>query len=89
MIAGSFEQVTSSLDGHNGLLLSPTADLMFDSGLITFDVDGGLVVPRELTSKDRKALGMETWKQQAQLTPRQQDYMAYHRDHVFEKKPRT
>lgn len=76
------------LDGHNGLLLSPTADHLFDSGLITFDVEGKLVVTSELTQKDRKTLGMEAWKPRAKLTPKQQVYMAYHREHVFGKRPR-
>ena len=39
------------VDGHNGLLLTPTADLLFDRGWITFE-DKGALVPSQLLPDD-------------------------------------
>ncbi|RKG69785.1 HNH endonuclease [Corallococcus sp. CA054B] len=69
------------LDGHNGLLLAPHVDRLFDRGFITFNQEGGVIV-----SLDAK----EVWQQwglllamPVPLSARQEEYMRYHRDYRF------
>jgi len=84
------------LDGMNGLLLTPDADLLFDRGFVTFENDGGVRVSPRMDRLDLKRLGLDTlelerlgfgdavasWHQRG-LAERQQGYMAYHREQVF------
>jgi predicted restriction endonuclease len=67
------------LDPNNGLLLTASADALFDSGLISFDERGKLLHSRDLSETDLKLLlgGSEVL---LQLNKLQQSYMQYHRD---------
>lgn len=69
------------LDGNNGLLLSPHVDRLFDKGFVTFNPDGCVIIAPEaaevccqwnLTSAQKRTLSLE-----------QEEYMRYHRDHVY------
>src|SRR5262245_58340800 len=84
------------LDGMNGLLLTPDADLLFDRGFITFENDGDVRVSPRMDRLDLKRLGLEVldWErlgfgeagagwQPRGLAERQVGYMAYHREQVF------
>lgn len=73
------------VDGHNGLLLAPHADLLFDRGWITFHDNGRLIVsdalPRDVIKMMR--LDLKTGRNCGVFHQRQAGYLAYHRDHVF------
>lgn len=84
------------LDGMNGLLLTPDADLLFDRGFIGFQDEGEVIVSSRVDKSDLRRLGFDQlvidrfgleeapahWRTDSFL-PRQQDYLAYHRSAVF------
>lgn len=90
------ETASERLDGMNGLLLTPDADLLFDRGFISFHPEGEVMVSERVDKFDLRRLGFDqlaierfgfeeapaVWKTDAFL-PRQQDYLAYHRKEVF------
>ena len=68
------------LDRYNGLLLLPTLDKAFDSGLISFSVAGNILISPLL--KEPGSLGIsETMTVNLKLE--HQVYMEFHRDSVF------
>jgi hypothetical protein len=69
------------LDPYNGLLLSPLYDKAFDSGLITFDTHGAIIVS-EYFIKDATLLDIDTGAK-ISLLPEQQKYMMIHRAEYF------
>jgi hypothetical protein len=84
------------LDGANGLLLTPDADLLFDRGFITFEDDGEVRVSPRVDRDDLRRLGLDhlNWDQAGfadtgaawranGLVSRQTEYMAQHRSNVF------
>ena len=82
------ETGTERVDGYNGLLLAPHADHLFDKGWITFEDDGRLVVSEKLPTDVRKLIGLnlKSGRRCGVFDDSQQNYLAYHRDHLFEKK---
>lgn len=76
----SFER----LDGNNGLLLTPNADLLFDRGFLGFQDNGELIVSPRLESKDLANLGIQKEKSgQVPFRSAQLQYLDYHRRNVF------
>jgi hypothetical protein len=71
------------VDPHNGILLEARFDKLFDSGLISFDQQGHMMVSSLIDSSDRVSLGlsdtMALRKNLAPLIP----YLTFHRQHVF------
>jgi predicted restriction endonuclease len=68
------------LDHYNGLLLLPTLDKAFDSGFISFDVHGKILVSAQL--QDSEKLGVVV-DMKVKLRPEHQAYMEFHRVLVF------
>jgi len=68
------------LDEYNGLLLLPTLDRAFDSGLISFDESGKILISPLLQSPRRLGFVSEM---QARLQPQHLGYMRFHRERVF------
>ncbi|MCT8857522.1 HNH endonuclease [Shewanella xiamenensis] len=68
------------LDGYNGLLLLPTLDKAFDSGLISFAESGSILISPLL--QEPEGLGI-TKSMSVNLKPEHQVYMEFHRDSVF------
>lgn len=68
------------LDEFNGLLLVPNLDRVFDSGLITFKVDGEVRISPQLIEPE--ALGI-TPNLRVTLKPRNEAYMKFHRTEVY------
>lgn len=74
------------LDGHNGLLLAPHIDHLFDKGFITFENDGRIRISCHLP-----AAIQDSWKiarsnnarNSKPLTAQQKFYMSFHRRNVF------
>jgi hypothetical protein len=84
------------LDGMNGLMLTPDADLLFDRGFISFEDDGEVLVSPRVDRTDLRRLGFEqlAWERfgvaeapavwrTGGFTPPQRGYLAYHRSEVF------
>jgi hypothetical protein len=73
-------------DGHNGLLLTPTADHLFDRGWITFEPDGRLRTSGELPYEvsERIGLDLRSGRSCGAFQPKQQTYLDFHRNAVFE-----
>ncbi len=68
------------LDGYNGLLLLPTLDKAFDSGLISFDQAGRILISPLL--QEPQALGI-TEDMEVTLRSEHLEYMKFHRECVF------
>ena len=71
------------LDPFNGLLLCPNLDAAFDSGLISFKDDGRLLISNQLNPEDQAALGVDSAASLRFIDERHQQYLWYHRNHVF------
>lgn len=77
-------QVQQKLDPENGLLLAAHLDKLFDSGLITFDRDGSIMVSSELSEVDRHLMNItENMFLRETLSDDAQAYMEFHRDRIF------
>lgn len=84
------------LDGMNGLLLTPDADLLFDRGFISFQNDGQVLVSKRVESSDLRRLGFgdlvwesfgvseatTPWRTE-DFAPARHGYLAFHRSDVF------
>lgn len=73
------------LDVSNGLLLSPNLDAAFDSGLITFDSHGNIVLSGEMTGAPAYQLHING-KMRIDLkllTQEHHGYLEHHRSQVF------
>lgn len=84
------------LDGMNGLLLTPDADLLFDRGFISFQDNGDVLVSPRMDRSDLHRLGFEqlarerfgfseapaVWRT-ASFSVGRHSYLAYHRSNVF------
>lgn len=73
------------IDPENGLLLTPSADLLFDRGWISFRDDGRLIASGQLPEHVRVRLGidMSEGRKCGTFSPGQAEYLAYHRDCIF------
>ena len=92
----SCKTANERLDGMNGLLLTPDADLLFDRGFITFEDEGDVIVSPRFDSEDLRRLGLgdlvmhrlgfgeaqRPWQTEA-FGERQRQYLAYHRAEVY------
>jgi hypothetical protein len=74
------------LDVFNGFLLSAQLDALFDSGLITFSDDGGLLTSPTIAPAQRKLLGLDTTPPQKLrwISPNHLHYLDWHREKVFQ-----
>jgi putative restriction endonuclease len=70
------------LDPFNGLLLSPTYDRAFDTGLITFDDDGSVRLSKAILPSLNQ-LGMSETASVKGLHPFSKQYLRHHRECVF------
>jgi putative restriction endonuclease len=73
------------LDGHNGLLLTPHVDLLFDRGFISFQDDGKILLSTRIDMDDLRKLGLEERFQRnvGSFLDEQRRYLSYHRETVF------
>jgi putative restriction endonuclease len=75
------------LDGHNGFLLSPHVDRLFDKGYISFDSNGKMLY----ANHKQVYLVLKTWSLDTNLnvgsfTAKQKVFLEYHRDEIHKKK---
>ncbi|MBS1603209.1 MAG: HNH endonuclease, partial [Bacteroidetes bacterium] len=71
------------LDGHNGLLLSPHIDKLFDQGWISFSDEGQFLISSRAIESTLKKWHIDTSISVGPFTKRQQQYLSYHRTNVF------
>lgn len=71
------------IDLYNGLLLSPALDACFDSGYVSFDDEGGMLISKRLTADDARALGINSKMRLRRIEPKHKKYLAFHRKDVF------
>lgn len=70
------------LNGHNGLMLAPHVDRLFDRGWISFSDDGSLMVV-EKALPILEAWGINPTSTTGTFTEAQRAYLAFHRQKVF------
>jgi hypothetical protein len=68
------------LNPFNGLLLLANLDKAFDLGYITFKDKGQIVISEDL--EEHELLGIRS-DMSVKLSPKHQDFVAYHREQVF------
>ena len=74
------------LDGNNGLLLTPTYDLLFDRGYISFENNGDMLISDALDTKTREKLGINHYQTNVgSFNQQQAKYLAFHREVRFKK----
>jgi hypothetical protein len=71
------------LDPYNGLLLLPQYDALFDSGLITFSMEGSILLSKALGVVPPSLLGIESKGRLRYVHEAHKPYLQYHRLHVF------
>jgi predicted restriction endonuclease len=70
------------LDGSNGLLLTPSADYLFDRGFISFSDAGDLLLSDSMAETDFMRLGIQKRNVGSFLTT-QKMYLDYHRSNIY------
>ncbi len=75
------------LDGHNGLLLAPHIDHLFDKGYISFLDNGDMMISpyADLNALVQMGVKVEQPVNVGSFTDKQKLYLTYHRDFVFKK----
>lgn len=79
------------LDAHNGLLLAPHIDHLFDNGFISFDDNGTLLISPVADRTALKQMGVpaDGLFTAGPFSEKQKRYLAFHRDEVFKKSATT
>jgi putative restriction endonuclease len=72
------------LSGHNGLLLAPHADFLFDRGFISFG-NGELLISEVAEEKSLLKLGIDPQRRRAagRFSDRQEQFLEFHRREIF------
>ena len=73
------------LSAHNGLLLSPHVDVLFDSKLITFEDDGRMHVHSSLPADVLERWHIDASRKVERFRPEQAVFLAHHRQRFAEK----
>jgi predicted restriction endonuclease len=68
------------LDAFNGILLLPNLDKAFDLGYISFNENGAVKLSEFIETPEKLGISVNMG---IQLTAQHQNYMAYHREHIF------
>ncbi|MBK0055605.1 HNH endonuclease signature motif containing protein [Stenotrophomonas sp. S39] len=76
------------IDGENGLLLAPHADLLFDRGWISFLSNGRLLVSKDLPADVQTRLGLNfnPSLRYRVFSAKQLSFLEFHRDVVFDRR---
>ena len=73
------------LDADNGFLLCPNHDALFDSGYISFDKNGAIMISEELGQVDAIFMNVDK-NMKISLSSKNKKYLEYHRNNIFKKK---
>ena len=71
------------LDGHNGLLLSPHVDHLFDRGFISFKQQGELIVSKKLNLSVLEDWEIDIPANVGVFSNLQEEFLSYHRERIF------
>jgi hypothetical protein len=71
------------LNVHNGLLLVATLDAAFDSGLITFEDNGRILISGKLSEGDQISSGIGQHMRLTRMNDEVRKRLAWHRDNLF------
>jgi hypothetical protein len=71
------------LDGHNGFLLSPHVDYLFDKGYISFTDDGSLLLSPRFDKTVLSSWQIRDNVNAGSFTRKQKRYLGFHRKFVF------
>ncbi|PKM53993.1 MAG: hypothetical protein CVV00_10030 [Firmicutes bacterium HGW-Firmicutes-5] len=71
------------LDKNNILLLCPNHDKLFDSGYITFDNSGQIIISGRLTNTTILAMTLSSSLKIRMLNPLMKEYLKWHRENIF------
>ncbi len=82
----SKSNVTERLSLYNGILLSPTLDICFDSGLISFTNSGEIIISSQLSTDDQQHLGINQNMKLKKISDQHKPYLEYHREYVLLKR---
>lgn len=70
------------LDVHNGILLSPTYDALFDQHLISFENNGKIILSEPLKASDYHKIGISGREMIKNLSLENYDYLNRHRQEI-------
>lgn len=73
------------MDVSNGILLSPNLDSLFNKHLISFEDNGDIMIPKNLTTKDLQTLGIYRDMKLRKVYDDMKSYLKKHRAKFFEK----
>jgi 5-methylcytosine-specific restriction enzyme A len=73
------------LDVHNGILLSPTYDALFDKNLISFENNGNIILSPSLLNVDYESIGISGKESIKNLSHYNLSYLDRHREKTFAK----
>lgn len=79
-LSNEFEKV----DVHNGFLLCPHHDKLFDDGYISFKDDGEILISSSLNQADQLLMNINA-KIKIKLNNENLKYLKYHRENIFKK----
>lgn len=79
----SKSNVAERLSLYNGILLSPTLDVCFDSGLISFTNDGEIIISSQLSNEDQLFVGINNNMKLKNISYSHLPFLEYHREHVL------
>jgi len=84
----SYSNDQERVDGENGLLLAPHADLLFDRGWISFEDNGSLLVSKALPVNVTTALrlGLRAGQRYGSFSQTQRNYLELHRSLIFDRR---
>ena len=72
------------LDINNGFILSATYDRLFDSGLISFNERGNLLIAKFINNINRDLLSLDSKREyQIGYSTSMRDYLQYHNDVIY------
>jgi hypothetical protein len=70
------------LDPQNGLLLTANLDRLFDSGLVSFNKIGEMLISKAISAADRAFLGIPR-KLRIHPSEKLSEYLKYHHNYIF------
>ena len=71
------------LDVHNGILLSPTYDALFDKHLISFDTKGKIILSDKIETSAFEKVGIKGFEQIKNLSQYNEMYLEQHRQKLL------
>lgn len=71
------------LDVHNGILLSPTYDALFDRNLISFENSGKIILSDVIETEAYQKIGVSGKEKISNLSVSNNDYLATHRNRIL------